>query len=86
MYDLLYLNTSDPSASTKRNYAIKINLLRGKGIYGVRRCRQVEQGQDERACVVNSTSELMKDQSVLDEFKSLPVTIKTTENYYQILF
>jgi hypothetical protein len=42
LYDTLYVDTESPEEiSTKRTFAIKIDLLEGKGTFGIRRCKEL---------------------------------------------
>jgi len=51
-----------------RIYSAKIDMLGGKGIFGVRRCKEYETGSTLLTCVLNST-ESFKNTTVLLSFE-----------------
>jgi hypothetical protein len=85
LYDLLTVTNTNGTIETKRKYAIKVDMLRGEGTFGIRRCRQAEKDFIGTSCVIKSTSAL-EDESVLQTFREIEIIMKQSANYYLILF
>lgn len=61
-------------------------MFSGQGLFGIRRCKTVEEGGNKAACVINSTAALLGDEKAVSDFKSISVSIKVTDHYYQMVF
>lgn len=82
--DLVDVDSQDP-LPTKISYAMKVEMVKGSGTFGVRRCRAAEEGKGSSSCLFGSTKDF-GDSSKMAGFDEIPVTMKSSSNFYQILF
>ena len=84
--DSLYIDTqSSENITTIRKFVIKVDALVGRGTFGVRRCKALEDGQSFDSCTINRTTEL-KNKQLLKDFQDINVVVKKADSYYQIIF
>ena len=81
----MYVNPSDKNISTIRKYVIAIDMIRGRGVAGIRECKAGERTGDEKSCLLSNISQ-MKDKSISEDFHKISVSIKKINNFYQIIF
>jgi hypothetical protein len=60
-------------------------MVEGSGIFGVRRCRSFEAGEGVDSCLFKSTEDF-NDESKMAGFNEIPITMKQSNNFYQIIY
>jgi hypothetical protein len=60
-------------------------MIRGHTTFGIRRCKSAEDSLSILSCVLSSNSSL-SNQTVIDSFQDITITMKKSDNYYYMSF
>jgi hypothetical protein len=74
-----------PNASLLRTYSLRVDMIRGSVIFGVRRCKTAETGESLLGCTLNDSS-VLNNSALHKTFEEIDLTIKKSDVYYYLVF